>query len=116
MFGNRLRIVLGDVTRDIEVDGHVDTVFNCAAVVKHFSKGTEIEDVNIGGAVHCVQFCLATGARLVHVSTYSTAGLSVNGVPGRDAALTEQKLFYGQFMDNQYVHSKFISERPHFTG
>ena len=111
LFGNRLRIVLGDVTRDIEVDGHVDTVFNCAAVVKHFSKGTEIEDVNIGGAVHCVQFCLATGARLVHVSTYSTAGLSVNGVPGRDAALTEQKLFYGQFMDNQYVHSKFISER-----
>ena len=79
--------------------------------MKHFSKGTEIEDVNIGGAVHCVQFCLATGARLVHVSTYSTAGLSVNGVPGRDAALTEQKLFYGQFMDNQYVHSKFISER-----
>lgn len=27
----------------------VDTVVNCAAVVKHFSSGAEIEDVNVGG-------------------------------------------------------------------
>jgi thioester reductase-like protein len=111
LFGSRLRIVLGDVTREINIDGKVDTVFNCAAVVKHFSKGTEIEDVNVGGAVHCVDFCLRTGARLVHISTYSTAGLSVNGVPSRDAVQTEQKLYYGQFMNNQYVHSKFLAER-----
>jgi thioester reductase-like protein len=80
-------------------------------MVKHFSKGTEIEDVNIGGAVNCVKFCAKTGARLVHISTYSTAGLSVDGKPGPEAILTEQKLYYGQFMDNQYIHSKFISER-----
>ena len=111
LFGNKLRVVLGDVTQDIVVDGHVDTVFNCAAMVKHFSKTTEIEDVNIGGAEHCIKFCLDNNANLVHVSTYSTAGLSVNGYPGKDAVLTEQKLYYGQFMDNQYVHSKFIAER-----
>ena len=111
LFGSRLRIVMGDVTQEIHVNGEVNTVFNCAAMVKHFSRTTEIEDVNIGGAAHCVQFCLETGARLVHVSTYSTAGLSVNGVPGRDAVLTEQKLYYGQYMDNQYIHSKFVSER-----
>ncbi len=111
LFGNRLRIIPGDVTQEILVDGKVDVVFNCAAMVKHFSKSTEIEDVNIGGAVNCVRFCLATGARLIHVSTYSSAGLSVNGFPGKDAILTEQKLFYGQFMDNQYILSKFISER-----
>jgi len=110
-FGSRLRIVTGDVTQEIHADGEVNTVINCAAMVKHFSRTTEIEDVNIGGAAHCVQFCLETGARLVHVSTYSTAGLSVNGVPGRDAVLTEQKLYYGQHMDNRYVHSKFVSER-----
>ncbi|MBP5277349.1 MAG: amino acid adenylation domain-containing protein, partial [Prevotella sp.] len=111
LFGTRLRIALGDVTHDIHVSEHVDTVFNCAAVVKHFSKGTEIEDVNIGGAVNCVKFCLATGARLIHVSTYSTAGLSIDGIPGPDTVQTEQNLFFGQFMDNQYIHSKFISER-----
>ncbi|MBR1469605.1 MAG: amino acid adenylation domain-containing protein [Prevotella sp.] len=111
LFGSRLRIVLGDVTQEISVEGKVDIVFNCAAVVKHFSKGTEIEDVNIGGAVHCVMFCLKTGARLIHVSTYSTAGLSIDGVPARDTVQTEQTLYFNQFMDNQYVHSKFIAER-----
>ncbi len=111
LFGKRLRIVLGDVTQPIKVDGHVDTVFNCAAIVKHFSNGTEIEDVNIGGAVNCIRFCLETGARLIHISTYSTAGLSVNGVPAPDTIQTEQKLYYGQYMDNRYVHSKFVAER-----
>ena len=110
LFGNRLRIVLGDVTKEISVDGEVNTVFNCAAMVKHFSRGTEIEDVNIGGAVNCVKFCLKTGARLIHVSTYSTAGLSVNGVPDK-VAMSEQDFYYGQYMENQYIHSKFISER-----
>ena len=111
LFGSRLRIINGDVTQEIKVDGHVDTVFNCAAVVKHFSKGTEIEDVNVGGAAHCVQFCLLNGARLVHVSTYSTAGLSINGMPPADTVFTEQKLYFGQALNNQYAHSKFIAER-----
>ncbi len=50
LFGSRLHVVLGDVTSDFSQGLKVDTVFNCAAIVKHFSKGTEIEDVNIGGA------------------------------------------------------------------
>ena len=111
LFGSRLRIVNGDVTHEINVDGKVDTVFNCAAVVKHFSKGTEIEDVNVGGAVNCVNFCLQNGAKLIHVSTYSTGGLSINGMPAEDTVFTEQKLYFGQNLANQYVHSKFISER-----
>jgi len=111
LFGNRLRIVNGDVTQEIKVDGKVDTVFNCAAVVKHFSKGTEIEDVNVGGTAHCVRFCLLNNARLIHVSTYSTGGMSVNGMPPEDTVYTEQKLYFGQNLGNQYSHSKFISER-----
>ena len=111
LFGNRLRVINGDVTKDIKVDGKIDTVFNCAAVVKHFSKGTEIEDVNVGGAIHCVKFCLLNNARLIHVSTYSTAGMSVDGIPAEDTIYTEQKLYFGQNLGNQYIHSKFISER-----
>jgi len=111
LFGTRLRIALGDVTSEINIDGKVDTVFNCAAVVKHFSRTTEIEDVNIGGAVNCVKFCLKTGARIIHISTYSTAGLSVNGVPAKDTVMSEQDFYFGQYMENQYIHSKFISER-----
>ena len=111
LFGNRLRVINGDVTKDIKVDGKVDTVFNCAAVVKHFSKGTDIEDVNVGGAIHCVKFCLHNKARLIHISTYSTAGMSVDGVPAEDSMYNENMLYFGQNLGNQYIHSKFISER-----
>ena len=111
LFGSRLRVINGDVTQEIKVDGKVDTVFNCAAVVKHFSKGTEIEDVNVGGAAHCVKFCLLNNARLIHVSTYSTAGMSINGMPPENTVYTDQKLYFGQSLNNQYVHSKFLSER-----
>ena len=113
----RLRVVVGDVTSDIgeavgplSADAPVDTVFNCAAVVKHFSKGTEIEDVNVGGAAACVKFCLSVGARLIHVSTYSTAGLNTGDLDP-STVLTETRLYYGQSMENAYVHSKFLSER-----
>ena len=114
LFSTRLHVVLGDVTQDFTsaLDGFpVDTVFNCAANVKHFSKGTDIEDVNIGGAKSCVEFCLKTGARLVHVSTTSVGGLSVNGVPAPDVVLTERNLYFGQNLDNQYCYSKFMADR-----
>ena len=117
LFGTRLHVVVGDLTAPISLPlqggagGGLSTVFNCAAVVKHFSNSADIEDVNVGGAENCIKYCQETGARLIHVSTYSTAGLSVDGVPGADALLTEQKLYYGQNVENRYVHSKFMSER-----
>ena len=109
MFGQRIHIVLGDVTQDIDTNLKVDTVFNCAAVVKHFSEGTEIEDVNIGGAQRCVDFCIKTGAKLIHISTASTRGLWVGEI--KDEVFTEQRLYMGQYLGNQYIYSKFMAER-----
>ena len=109
LFGRRLHIVVGDVTSDFGENLDIDTVFNCAAIVKHFSEGTEIEDVNIGGAQRCVDFCLDKGATLVHISTASTRGLWA-GEP-RDDVFTEQRLYMGQFLGNKYIYSKFIAER-----
>ncbi|MCR4872263.1 MAG: amino acid adenylation domain-containing protein [Bacteroidales bacterium] len=113
LFGKRLHIVLGDVTNDLTslVQAKIDTVFNCAAVVKHFSEGTEIEDVNVGGAQRCVDFCVATGAKLVHISTASTRGLNVNSSMAPGYVFTEQRLYGGQYLGNQYIHSKFLAER-----
>ena len=89
----------------------INTVFNCAASVKHFSSGTDIEDINVGGAVNCVSFCKKTGARLIQFSTVSTAG-TLEITPGNMGKLfTEQELFFGQSLDNQYVSSKFLGER-----
>lgn len=111
LFGPRLHVIAGDVTDVIDPDLKVDTVINCAAIVKHFSEGTEIEDVNVGGAQHCVDFCLKSGARMIQVSTASTRGFSVNGMPPAGEIFNEQKLYIGQFLGNKYIHSKFIAER-----
>ena len=117
LFGNRLFVVAGDVTSnmtDILPEGHpaINTVFNCAANVKHFSKGTDIEDVNIGGAQRCVEFCLKNAARLVHISTTSVGELwLVRNSSSEVPKLDERKLWFGQFLDNRYIHSKFLAER-----
>ena len=120
LFGTRLHVILGDVTEDLcAVVGDavsIDTVFNCAAIVKHFSEGTEIEDVNIGGAQRCVDFCLKHDAKLVHVSTASTRGLWVGDSMETlneklPTVFTEQRLYMGQFLGNKYIHSKFMAER-----
>lgn len=115
LFGTRLFVVNGDVTGDFKeqlsaLDYSISTVFNCAANVKHFSKGTDIEDVNTGGAQRCVDFCLATGAHLVHVSTTSTGGVWIGGnTPS--PVLSERNIYFGQYLGNQYMHSKFLADR-----
>ena len=87
------------------------TVVNCVANVKHFSAGNDIEMVNIESVRHLISFCLHTGARLIHISTNSIAGISVDDVPGPEVKLTEQTLFIGQNIDaNKYVYSKFKAE------
>ena len=114
MLGRRLHVVLGDVTDDLTqlLEGvKIDTIFNCAAIVKHFAEGSEIEDVNIGGAERCVEYSLGHNARLVHISTASTRGLSIDDVPTANDIFTEQRLYLGQFLGNKYIYSKYIAER-----
>ncbi|MEG0377368.1 MAG: SDR family oxidoreductase, partial [Eubacterium sp.] len=113
-FDKRIIIREGDVThyKDFEQlkDEPIDTVFNCAANVKHFSKGTDIEDVNVGGVLNCIRFCEEKNSRLVHISTTSVGGFSIDGaLSGK--VLTEQALYFGQALDTKYGHSKFEAER-----
>ncbi len=110
LLGSRIQVLEGDITRPDSMEGlkDIDMVFNCAANVKHFSKGTDIEDINYGGVKNLVALCQKNGAYLVHVSTESVGGLTPGMVPD---TLTEQMLFFGQLTDNQYVHSKFLAER-----
>ncbi len=114
LFGTRLHVITGDVTQDLPEDLKVDTIFNCAAIVKHFSEGTEIEDVNIGGARRCAEYCIRTGARLVHISTASTRGLWID--EPRDDVFTEQRLYMGQYLGNKYIYSKYMAERLILDG
>ena len=115
IFGERLHIIEGDITsfEDFEklINEKIDTVINCAANVKHFSSGTDIEDINLGGVINGLKFAKMKGAKYVQVSTYSIAGESINNYPPVDVKFTERDLFIGQAVDNQYLNSKFLAER-----
>ena len=117
LFQSRLYTVEGDVTdaavfdRMAETALDIHTVVNCAANVKHFSAGTDIEDVNVGGVLHAIDFCEKTGSRLIHISTTSVSGFSVGNVPPADTVMNEQMLYFGQALDTKYGHSKFLAER-----
>ena len=115
VFDERVKAVDGDVT-DYKCFEQfeslpIDTVFNCAANVKHFSSGTDIEDINIGGAVNCVKLCEKLGARLIHFSTISVAGTSEDLSSLEKTSLDEQSLYFGQTLDNKYTASKLMGER-----
>ena len=112
---DRIRVVDGDVMRydafeALETED-IGTVFNCAASVKHFSSGTDIEDINVGGAKNCVRFAKKKGIRLIHFSTLSVAGVKYPADLSAGDNLSEQSFYFGQILDNQYVASKLISER-----
>lgn len=115
LYGDRLSIIDGDVTDPKALsaleDSGIDTVINCAAVVKHFSSGTEIEDVNVGGAINLVDFCLKTGARMIQTSTMSVVTSAYKDKVADGFLPSEQTLFCDQLLDNKYVHSKFLAER-----
>ena len=115
VFKSRVRVVEGDVTdykyfEPLENEP-IDTVFNCAANVKHFSNGTDIEDINVGGAVNCIRLCEKRGARLVHFSTVSVAGTTDDIEKLSRRSLDEQSFYYGQTLDNKYTSSKLMGER-----
>ena len=110
----RVRVIDGNVTDYAcfeALEGMpIDTVFNCAANVKHFSSGTDIEDINVGGARNCVRFCKKTGATLIHFSTISVSGTATEKNHLTRTVLDEQSLYFGQTLDNKYTASKLMSE------
>lgn len=117
LFGKRIFIVEGDATDPKALDGFEPdagpfTVINCAACVKHFSKGNEIELVNVTSVRNLVFWCVRHNVRLVHVSTGSVMGVYVNPALPEGFNYDEHLLYVGQTIDdNQYVHSKFMAER-----
>lgn len=115
LFGDRILLVEGNVTDPgvfQRLEGEdIQTVINCAANVKHFSKGTDIEDVNVGGVLNAIDYCKRTGSRIVHISTTSVSGFSVGDVPPSNTVMSEQMLYFGQALDTKYGHSKFLAER-----
>ena len=114
-FGGRLIPVDGDITdgnlKDSLADCDFDTVINCAACVKHFVRDDLLDRVNVRGVENLIEICMAGGERLVQVSTVSIAGESVDGHIPEECKLTENKLYFGQNLDNKYAETKFRAEK-----
>ncbi|MBR4555323.1 MAG: amino acid adenylation domain-containing protein [Ruminococcus sp.] len=114
-FTDRIFMVKGSVTSDDWFeqlrDTKIDTVINCAALVKHFSDTDDIERVNAGGVKNLIRFCKEHNSMLVQISTGSVAGDRVNNYPAAGRDLDENSFYFGQYIDNQYVKSKFLAER-----
>ena len=115
LFDNRIVVIDGDICDNDMYEKlnaePIDTYINCAANVKHFSEGTDIEDINIGGVINAIKFCKNKGCRLIQISTYSIAGNRINNQPAQSVVLDENSLFLGQDLSNKYINSKFIAER-----
>lgn len=110
----RIVVIEGDVTDATvfsQFDAPLDVVINCAANVKHFSAGTDIEDINIKGCQNGIDLCLRTGARFVQTSTGSIAGSSVGEGDVTPVIFTERDLYHGQELPTKYSASKFLAER-----
>jgi thioester reductase-like protein len=109
LFGKRVFTVVGDLNGLKSIKVKVDTVINCAAVVKHFTAGDELEKVNVGGVRNLIAYCQEHQALLIQVSTTSVAGMGDTAL--KDLKLKESQLYLGQTLDNKYINSKFLAER-----
>lgn len=113
LWNKRIFVVSGDLTDPAALDAldtdSIDTVINCAASVKHFAPGNEIERANVDTVRNIVEWCVAHNRRLIHVSTVSVAG-DADLRTASEKVLTEQSLELGQGLSNQYVKSKYDAE------
>ncbi|SMC86734.1 non-ribosomal peptide synthetase [Sporomusa malonica] len=109
LFGNRIFTLEGDITEPESITVKVDTVINCAAMVKHFAVGNELEKVNVDGVRNLIQYCREQDAMLIQISTSSVAGVADASM--KDVKMKESQLYIGQIIDNKYVHSKYLAER-----
>ena len=118
LFREKVEVLDGDITDSSFVESlagfDVQTVINCAASVKHFADFDALYKINVDGVENLADYRLATGARLVHVSTASVAGDFVGADRG-DMVLTESVLDMGQDVTaNAYVHTKYLAEKVIF--
>lgn len=113
LFGKRIFCVDADITDRESLEKlsslPANTIINPAALVKHFINDDSLDRVNVGGVKNLVDFCIASGKRLVQISTVSTAG--DGGEALKDRLYAENDLYFGQGMDNDYIRTKFLGER-----
>ncbi len=116
----RIFVLNGDVTEEeLGISGEdyfnlikkIDTIYHCAALVKHYGHYSEFEKINIHGTENIIKFANKGNMKINYISTVSVSG---DLFDQRDTNLTftENDLFIGQnYDDNVYIKSKIEAER-----
>lgn len=115
LIGSRIIPLEGDITNAVSLEQlkalPITTVINCAALVKHYEAGDMMDKVNYHGVVNLIEVCQAAAMKLVHVSTYSTAGMAEEAAGLLADKYSENTLYIGQTTDNKYIWTKYQAER-----
>lgn len=116
VFNNRVFILTGNLVepdlsfgeqRYHTLAEEVDTIIHSAADVRHFGKYSSLEESNINGTCHLLEWAFVGRKKIFHhISTLAVAGYHPERRP-----LREMELEIGQnFEGNVYAESKFDSE------
>ena len=113
LIGSRIILSEGDIT---EIDDFkklegrkIDTLINCAAIVKHFTQDDYIFKVNVDGVINGLKFARSNDMKYVQISTVSVLTPPMDD--DTEPLFDERTLYYGQDLSNKYVNSKFLAER-----
>ena len=117
---NRIIPIIGDITKEclgIKCDKienmkrDVSDIIHCAADVSFFCSWERAKRINYEGTCNVVHFAEMLSAKLHHMSTMSVSGDLLVQQTQNSPNFSEDKLFIGQkYMDNVYVHSKYLAE------
>ena len=117
LIGSRIILSEGDITnlddfKKLE-DCPIDTIINCAAIVKHYTADDYIFKVNVDGVINGLKFAESrNNVKYVQISTISVlSSFSENEEAYPDMTYNERTLYYEQDLTNKYLGSKFLAER-----
>uniref|UniRef100_UPI003865EA94 amino acid adenylation domain-containing protein n=1 Tax=Methanobrevibacter sp. TaxID=66852 RepID=UPI003865EA94 len=117
LIGSRIILSEGDITslddfKKLE-DYPINTIINCAAIVKHYTADDYIFKVNVDGVINGLKFAQSRdNIKYVQISTVSVlSGYSENEEAYPDVRFNERTLYYEQDLTNKYLGSKFLAER-----
>ena len=117
---SRIKVIEGDIAKNSTfgisqedlrlLSKDINVIINSGAIVKHYGKQKEFEDVNVKGTKNIIEFCKKYGKRLLHVSTISVSGNDKKDAIEGQSLFTENDLYIGQDFTNIYVATKFEAE------
>ena len=117
LIGSRIILSEGDIT---EIDAFkkledypIDTIINCAAIVKHYTADDYIFKVNVDGVINGLKFAQTrNNIKYIQISTISVlSSLTENEEKYPNVEYNERTLYYEQDLTNKYLGSKFLAER-----